>query len=70
MTVPHIAETPQPMAKGHDLTGEAAVSMSPRGVTRTTSWNGLRAFFARQSRVGVLLTPDVAMVEQREQAHG
>lgn len=70
VTVPHIAETPQPMTKGHNLTGEAAVSMSPRGVTRTTSWNGLRAFFARQSRVGVLLTPDVAMVEQSEQAHG
>ncbi|KPA80446.1 hypothetical protein ABB37_04674 [Leptomonas pyrrhocoris] len=75
VAVPRVAETPQPTTKTRGVLREAAgesfadaptrraASALPRGVTHTTSWRGLRAFFARQFRVSALLTPDVLSVE-------
>lgn len=68
--------TPQPATKTYGMPrkhteqvpattsrSRRAASALPRGVTHTTSWQGLRAFFTRQSRVPAFLTPEVGGAE-------
>jgi hypothetical protein len=70
--IPCTAQTPPPTAKMYNMASTSArraASVLPRGVTRTTSWRGLRAFFSRQSRVLVLRTPALSIVEESEPIH-